>query len=185
MIVILNCYCHWIELQPVKITAVEDVVAELKLSEDYYFEFPFCFFKKAKLKYDRLKSVRLGGPLWDPPMEPNHERVNIKVPPGLCATQCISTGGHPVLGETRTSGCYLFDALIWKWSQIAAIEFNGFLVQNFTQVASDTYVYSVGGTINNEYTDVVLKYSFYFNRWSCCSKLPDKVKEIGSCAKGK
>ena len=137
------------------------------------------------LKYDRLKSVRLGGPLWDPPLEPNHERVNIKVPPGLCATQCISTGGHLVLGETRTSQCYLFDALIWKWSQIAAVEFNRFLVQNFTLVASDTYVYSVGGSINNEYTDVVLKYSFYFNRWSCCSKLPDKVKEIGSCAKGK
>ena len=125
--------------------------------------------------------VHYGIPHWSQ----KHEKVNIKVPPGLCAVQCVSTGGHLVLGETRTSQCYLFDALLWKWSQIAAIEFNEFLVQNFTLVASGTYVYSVGGTINDECTDVVLKYPFYFNRWSCCSELPYKVKEIGNCVKDK
>ena len=125
--------------------------------------------------------VHYGIPHWSQ----KHEKVNIKVPPGLCAVQCVSTGGHLVLGETRTSQCYLFDALLWKWSQIAAIEFNEFLVQNFTLVASGTYVYSVGGTINDEYADVVLKYPFYFNRWSCCSELPYKVKEIGNCVKDK
>ena len=53
------------------------------------------------LKYDEFKSARLGGPLRDPPLEPKHEKVNIKVPTGFCAIQCISTGGHLFLGETR------------------------------------------------------------------------------------
>ena len=251
----------WIDMQPVKTAAVEDVIAELKLSEDYYFEFPFCVFSKSKLieysktllgrsdyfqkefiaainyhsyamrfqalilpsidricrgtsshqlviskeyssrdvdivdlleynsvyilEFENLKSVGQGGPLLDPPLEPKHKKINIEVPPGLCAVQCVNTDGHLFLGETRTSQCYLFDARIWKWCQIAPVECNGYLVQNFTLVASDVYVYSVGGTINSEYTDVVLKYSFYFNKWSCCSKLPDKVKEIGNCVKDK
>ena len=251
----------WIEMQPVKTAAIEDVVAELKLSEDYYFEFPFCVFNKSKLieysktllgrsdyfqkefiaainyhsyamrfqalilpsidricrgtsshqlviskeysasdvdivdlleynsvyflEYSNLKSVGCGGPLLDPPLEPKHKKINIKVPPGLCAIQCVNTDGHLFLGETRTSQCYLFDARLWKWCHIAPVECSGYLVQNFTLVASDAYVYSVGGTINSEYTDVVLKYSFYFNKWSCCCELPDKVKEIGSCVKDK
>ena len=250
----------WIEMQPVKTAAIEDVVAELRLSEDYYFEFPFCVFNKSKLieysktllgrsdyfqkefiaainysyamrfqalilpsidricrgtsshqlviskeysasdvdivdlleynsiyflEYSNLKSVGCGGPLLDPPLEPKHKKINIKVPPGLCAIQCVNTDGHLFLGETRTSQCYLFDARLWKWCHIAPVECSGYLVQNFTLVASDAYVYSVGGTINSEYTDVVLKYSFYFNEWSCCCELPDKVKEIGSCVKDK
>ena len=251
----------WIQMQPVKTAAVEDVVAELKLSEDYYFEFPFCVFNKSKLieysktllgrsdyfqkefiaainyhsyamrfqalilpsidricrgtsshqlviskeysasdvdivdlleynsvyflEYSNLKSVGCGGPLLDPPLEPKHKKINIKVPPGLRAIQCVNTDGHLFLGETRTSQCYLFDARLWKWCHIAPVECSGYLVQNFTLVASDAYVYSVGGTINSEYTDVVLKYSFYFNKWSCCCELPDKVKEIGSCVKDK
>ena len=39
----------WIEMQPVKTAAVEDVVADLEFMEVYCFEFPFCVFKKAKL----------------------------------------------------------------------------------------------------------------------------------------
>lgn len=53
------------------------------------------------LKYDEFKSARLGGPLRDPPLEPKREKVNIKVCTGFCAIQCISTGGHLFLGETR------------------------------------------------------------------------------------
>ena len=51
-------------------------------------------------------------------------------------------------------------------------------MKNFTLTAVKSHVFAVGGIIVNDYSSIILKYSFYFNSWTYIGDMRDSVTGI-------
>ncbi len=114
---------------------------------------------------------------------PSWEPLNVSVPPGLKCITVVNINDFMMVGEKQTGMCYLFDPRKYQWETLASVQHNGEVVEDFALVScTDEYkssAFAIGGVINGEFTDLVLKYSFLTNAWLECGHLPEKVRDVG------
>ena len=111
---------------------------------------------------------------------PQWRKLPVSIPVGLRSINVTTVNNFMFVAETQTGACHLFDPRNYTWSKLATVMCQAEVLQDFTLVARGSNVFAVGGVLGNDFTNVILKYSFFFDSWSeLDSRLPEKARDVG------
>ena len=133
------------------------------------------------LEYNTVQIFSIDQSNVGPPVT-ERRKLNIEFPRGLYFIDVIAVSSYIFIGEKNTSQCYLFDQKTWKWCTLAPVKYNGSLLKNFSLTACKNNVFSLGGMIENEFSKVILKFSFYFNYWLHVADFCDSIVNMAHVA---